>query len=395
MFFGFSILDILLILTLLGYLITGIRKGFLVTLGGIAGFAGGAVAAFFAIPVVSAWVPDSGWRLTAVIATAVVLIVLGHAVGSGLGASIRRGLKFPALNLFDRLLGGAANTVVAALVMSILAFSVGNLGQPFLSRQIAGSAVISTINRLTPTPVQAWIAQGRAYVLSDGIPQLLEPFGPVVPMPVPDASTQTPALERAAESVLKITGTAIQCGQNQTGSGFAVASDRVMTNAHVVAGVNEPVVELRSGEVKSGRVVHFDPVRDLAVIAVDGLGLQPIPAGGVLRNGSFAAFAGFPGGGPFQSRPASIQTRQTVQVQNIYGSDPFPVEVYQLAANVQQGNSGGPLLDEQGRLAGVVFAKATDDAPLGYALTLAEARQVIDESMVYRQTVSAGQCTRK
>jgi S1-C subfamily serine protease len=62
---------------------------------------------------------------------------------------------------------------------------------------------------------------------------------------------------------------------------------------------------------------------------------------------------------------------------------------------VEQGNSGGPLLDQDGRIAGLVFAKATDDVPVGYALSLEEIRPVIDNAMVYQETVSAGQCIRK
>ena len=137
---GFSLLDIILLLALLFYLIAGLRNGLVVTLGGIVGFVAGAVAAFFAIPLVTEWVPDDGWRLTAVIATIVVLVLGGHAVGAALGGSIRRWMNFPPLRFLDRLLGGAVNLAVSALVMSVLAFSVNTLGVPFLSQQITSSA---------------------------------------------------------------------------------------------------------------------------------------------------------------------------------------------------------------------------------------------------------------
>lgn len=393
--FGLTVLDIVLILILLSYLIAGLRKGFLVTLGGIVGFVLGAIAAFVAIPYVSMWVPDPGWRLTAIIAVAILLVILGHAIGSGVGRAVRRQIDFPTVRPVERLLGGAANVVVAALVMSMLAFSIGTLGVPFVSQQIAASKIIQTIDSLTPDPVKTWLAQARSIAVQDGIPMVTDQAAPATPAPVPDASVDTPALNQAAASVLKIAGTAFQCGQNQTGSGFVIAPDRVMTNAHVVAGVNEPIVEIPDGRVLPARVVHFDPQRDIAVLAVEDLELQPLAVGDALQNGALAAFHGYPAGGPFQSHPATVQGRSTVLVQNIYGAEPSRLEVYTLAAHVEQGNSGGPLLDQEGRISGMVFAKATDDVPVGYALSLAEIRPVIDESMVYQETVAAGQCVRK
>jgi uncharacterized membrane protein required for colicin V production len=135
--FGLTVLDLVLILVLLSYLGYGLRNGFLVTLGGIAGFAAGAVAAFFAVPLVSGFVEDSGWRLTAILAAAVVLIALGHGAGTMIGRQIRGAVRIRPLRAVDRLLGGAANLVVSALVMSLLAFSVSSLGVPLVSQQLA------------------------------------------------------------------------------------------------------------------------------------------------------------------------------------------------------------------------------------------------------------------
>ncbi|KNC17332.1 colicin V production protein [Arthrobacter sp. RIT-PI-e] len=379
---------------LLGYLVAGLRNGFLVTLGGIAGFVAGAVAAFFAIPLVSEWVPQNPWRLIAVIGTLIVLIVVGQGIGSALGASIRRWSDFPPLRFVDRLLGGVVNVVVAALVLSMLAFSVGTLGAPFLSQQIAGSQVIRAIDSTTPAPVRSWMAQLRSIAVDDGIPTLLEGVGPAVPAQIPDASVDTPELTAAGSSVVRITGTAFQCGQNQTGSGFVVAPGRVITNAHVVAGVDQPVVEVPGAGARQGRVVQLDTARDIAVIAVDDLPASPLPLGEELDSGATAAFAGYPAGGPYRIQPASVQSLSPVLVNDIYGADPQPLQVYSLAANVQQGNSGGPLLDLQGRVAGVVFAKSTADAPVGYALSLEELRPIALGAPGLSEPVSAGRCTR-
>jgi S1-C subfamily serine protease len=393
--FGLTILDLALALMLLTYLIYGFRNGFLVTLGGIAGFAAGAVAAFLSVPLVSDLVDDSGWRLTAIVATAVLLIVLGHGLGTMIGRKIRSVVRIKPLRAADRVVGGGVNVVVSALVMSMLAFSVGALGVPFVSQQLAESKVIRAIDVATPTPLKASMAQLRSAVIGEGIPTLLNDFAQGQPVAIPDASTDTPALNQAADSVLKIAGTAFQCGQNQTGTGFVVSPGRVVTNAHVVAGVTEPVVQIPGGGALPARVVYFDTRRDLAVLAVDNLRPAPIPLGSELPNGSPAAFAGYPHGGPFQSKPATVQDIATLLVPDIYGNNASPEEVYRLAGDVQPGNSGGPLLTTDGQVVGVIFAKATNDPSLGFAITMADLGPVAAQAPGLGSAVSPGECIKK
>lgn len=392
---GLTVLDLVLILALLSYLVYGLRNGFFVTVGGIAGFAAGAVAAFFAVPLVSEFVQDPGWRLTAIVAAAVVLVVMGNGLGTMVGRQIRGAVRIRPLRAVDRLVGGAVNLVVSALVMSMLAFSISSLGVPFVSQQLAESKVIRFIDGMTPTPVKATMAQLRSAVIGNGIPTLIEGLEGAPAVPVPEASTDTPALNAAAESVLKIAGTAYQCGQNQTGTGFVVSDDRVVTNAHVVAGVSEPVVEMPDGGAMPGRVVYFDTTHDLAVLAVDGLTLAPLPLSSDLPDGSSAAFAGYPHGGPFQSKPATVQDITTVLVPDIYGNNPSPEEIYRLAGDVQPGNSGGPLLTMDGQVAGVIFAKATQDSDMGFAITMDDLSPVASQAAAMTAPVSSGQCIQK
>ena len=392
---GLTVLDLVLILALLSYLVYGLRNGVFVTVGGIAGFAAGAVAAFFAVPLVSEFVQDPGWRLTAIVAAAVVLVVMGNGLGTMVGRQIRGAVRIRPLRAVDRLVGGAVNLVVSALVMSMLAFSISSLGVPFVSQQLAESKVIRFIDGMTPTPVKATMAQLRSAVIGNGIPTLIEGLEGAPAVPVPEASTDTPALNAAAESVLKIAGTAYQCGQNQTGTGFVVSDDRVVTNAHVVAGVSEPVVEMPDGGAMPGRVVYFDTTHDLAVLAVDGLTLAPLPLSSDLPDGSSAAFAGYPHGGPFQSKPATVQDITTVLVPDIYGNNPSPEEIYRLAGDVQPGNSGGPLLTMDGQVAGVIFAKATQDSDMGFAITMDDLSPVASQAAAMTAPVSSGQCIQK
>ncbi|MHB1172907.1 MAG: MarP family serine protease [Lacisediminihabitans sp.] len=392
---GFVLLDIVLLLTLVGYLVYGFRSGLVVSLGGILGIVAGVLAAFFAIPLVAGWVVDSAWRVPAVLISALVLVVVGQMLGLAMGRAIRRGLDRTPLRIVDRLLGAALDFVVAALLMSMLAFSIGSLGVPFISQTIASSRVIATIDGLTPDPLKALLAQLRSIAAQDGLPVITGALAPASPLPVPDTSTNTAALNAAAKSVVKITGNAYQCGQNQSGSGFVVATGRIVTNAHVVAGVSEPVIEPPTGGAWRGKVVYFDPVHDLAVIAANGLPTTPLKLTRNLSSGDPAVFDGYPLGGPFQSKPATVQSVPTVELRDIYGNNPTPVQLYYLAANVQEGNSGGPLLNQAGQVAGVVFAKSVDTPAVGYALTTEELAPVAAEANSLTAQVGSGHCIKR
>ena len=137
------------------------------------------------------------------------------------------------------------------------------MGVPLFSQAISGSYVVRAIDTLTPAPVDALLARVRAAVLEEGLPAIGDALGGVVTSPgIPDVPTDTDPLSIAAQSVVRIGGTAYACGQNQTGTGFVVAPDRIVTNAHVVAGVDAPIVEAPSGQTLEGRVVYLDPIDD-------------------------------------------------------------------------------------------------------------------------------------
>ncbi|MFI5084380.1 MAG: MarP family serine protease [Actinomycetales bacterium] len=395
MLFGLTLLDIGLILWLLWQLFYGLRVGLIVSLGGILGVVAGAVAAFFAIPLVNSLVTDSQWRVVAVVATVIALVALGHGAGIRLGMGIGRRTPTAPLRAVNRLLGGALTLVVGALMLSVLSLSITNLGIPVISAAIGQSKVVNAIDSLTPDPLKSAVAQVRSLVLSEGIPQVLGQLPAQVPSAPPNTKTNTPALNAAARSVLKITGTAYQCGQNQTGSGFVAAPGRVVTNAHVIAGVSQPVVEIPNGAALPARVVYFDPNQDIAVLDVPGLNVAPLQIGSPLDAGAPAAFDGYPHGGPFQSKPASVQSVSDLLVPDIYGNNPHPEQVYQLSADVQPGNSGGPLLDESGHVVGLVFAKATQNVPVGYAFTLKEVQPVTAKAESLSAPVASGSCTKK
>lgn len=389
------LLDVLLILLLLVYLGEGWRNGLVRSLSTILGIVAGGVVAFFAIPLIAQIIPEPFWRTAITVSVAIALLLGGHAAGNAIGRAIRGRLSETPLSGVDRVLGALANVIASALVTVLIAGSVGALGIPFLSTAISGSWVVRSIETLTPAPVDAGLAQLRSFVLDEGLPSIGEALGGIADSPgVPDVDTGTDALAVAAQSVVRINGNAYACGQSQSGSGFVVATDRIVTNAHVVAGVAEPVVEAPNGQALDGRVVYFDPDVDLAVIAVQGLDVAPLALSGPLAVGDDAVVDGYPFGGPFTTGPARVLAVSTEQLADIYGTGTSPREVYSLAAQVNPGNSGGPLITPDGRVAGVIFARSASDDTLGYAMTNTELGPVADAAPTLSTAIQPGSCIR-
>jgi S1-C subfamily serine protease len=391
------LLDVLLVLVLLVDLGEGWRNGILRSVSAILGVAAGGIAAFFAVPLLAAAIPSPDWRIGISIALSVLLLIGGHLLGVTIGAALRgrhpenprrdRDLSTP-----ERLLGAVANLLAAALVVTLVAGSVAQLGVPVLSQAVKRSIVISTIDRLTPTPIAEGIARVRATILEYEIPTIDENLGGVAQgQNPPQVDTSTNPLADAARSVARISGTAYACGQNQSGSGFVVAPERVVTNAHVVAGVDSPIVELPDGQALDARVVWFDPNADVAILTVPGLEAAPLPLADV-GIGDEGVVDGYPHGGPFISTPAEVLAISNERVADIYGETSNVREVATLAADVQPGNSGGPLITLDGRVAGLVFARNSEHANLGYATTITQLEPLLDDARSLTTPVKPGHC---
>lgn len=386
------VVDVLLLVILVIGLVGGIGRGLSGSIGLLLGLAVGGAAAIWLVPLVNDALPTQQWRPALVLATAAALVIGGAALGAAAGSALRRGVdRVRPLRAVDRILGGVAGIVVAALAMSLAGASLAATGMPIVSSAVSSSSVLRTIDRLTPPPVSAALAELRGFVSDEGLPAL----GDLLEAPsvdIPPADLDDPELARAAASVARVSGTAFACGRSSTGSGFVVAPDRVVTNAHVVAGVDTPVVELPGVAAREGRIVYFDPIDDLAVIAVEDLGVAPLPFAATLAPGSPAVVQGYPLGGPFTSLGAGVLSTGTVPVPDIYDESAAPREIYALQAAVRPGNSGGPLLTGDGAVAGVVFARGENDAQRGYAMTMAELTPVSAQAESLTQPVSSGRC---
>ncbi|WP_168198615.1 MarP family serine protease [Nesterenkonia sp. NBAIMH1] len=388
-----TLLDIVLILVLLGFFIAGVARGFWRTLGGAAGFLVGAAAAFFAMPIVGGWVDDPFWRVIAVIGTAIILVVAGNALGAAAGREVQKLFRGETLQALTAVFGGVLNLFVAGLVLAGLSFSMQGMGFAPVNQHIQQSTVLRALEDAVPDPVERMFGQLQGAVVDSDIPELAQLLVPQTEEAPELTGELTAEAEAASASVAKITGVAEQCAQSQSGSGVAVSETRVVTNAHVVAGVPDPSVELPDGQVVTGRPVHFDTAADLALLAVDPLQAPAATIGEPLDAGDEGFVMGYPSGGPFTAGPAVVQARDTSQVNSIYGDDPTSLEIYQISADVRQGNSGGPLVDPEGNVVGVVFARAMEGNQVGFAITAETGGDVLSNPGAFTETVSTGQCT--
>ena len=385
------VLDLVLVLVLIGALVNGWRMGLLRTAAGLLGLVAGGIAAYFVMPWVVTLVPAPEWRATAALASAIVLLVVGSTLGASVGRMLRRGVRAVKLGPLDRVLGASGHTIVTAFVIAIVGAGVSAMGVPVLSPAVAGSWVVRGIEQVTPAPARSFLAEIRTATVGEALPWLVGVLdGPSVAPELPAGTVGTEQLARAAASVVRVTGTAYECGGNLSGSGFVIAPDRIVTNAHVVAGVDEPIIEAPGQPAVAGRVVAYDPDNDLAVIAVQGLATPALELADAVPAETEVAVGGYPFGGPFELRPARVMASGPITI-SVDGARSMR-EVVTLAADVDHGNSGGPVLTGEGEVGGVVFAKSESVENVGFAVPVGTLAPLAEAAPSLSQPVDSGSC---
>lgn len=395
-----TVLDIVLAALLVSYGFTGYRHGLVVSVLSLVGFLSGGALGMWLLPdLLRRWhsVDDSVlWRTAVLVFGVFVFASLGQAIAVGIGYRLRRGLRVEPVRVIDSILGAVATVLAVSVLLWFMAGAVRGGASAPVARAIGGSRVIQTIDRFVPPQTARLFAGFRSVLDREGFPRVFEGVAtePIAPVAPPDGrATFGPGVAAAGGSIVKINGIAESCNRGQEGSGWVVSPERVVTNAHVVAGVSfEHVRILGTGHTYDARVVYFDPKRDLAVLSVPGLPAPALKQGPSLKRSDGAVVAGFPLDGPYRVDSARVRDVLTARGADIYGNPGVVREVYSLFARVEPGNSGGPLLSTRGEVVGIVFAKSLDDVETGYALTLDEARPVLSAASSSVSPVNTGGC---
>ena len=371
-------LDVVLIALASAFAVAGYRQGFIIGVLSFVGFTGGAVLGIYLAPGVATHL-TSRQNLQAVLAIIVVFTaaVIGMLISSALGVALRARVRRKPSTVLDSI-GGAIVNVVAILVLAWLIGSLVAYAPPFpaIARQVNNSVLLRGVDRLMPQGALPEFSAIRRLLSTEPYVQVFGALGAETALNVPKPSARvlsSPGLRLDRDSVVKIEGVAPSCSRTIEGSGFVIGPDRVITDAHVVAGVTDgPQVYTRSQRPFPARVVLYDPLRDIAILYVPGLDLPPLHLASSAPFGTGAIVAGYPLDRAFTAVPARVGRAESEIGPDIYDTTRVTRTIYPIRAVVRPGNSGGPLIAPNGEVYGMVFAAAVSVPTTGYALTSGE-----------------------
>lgn len=391
-------LDLVLIALATAFAVAGYRQGFIIGVLSFVGFTGGAIVGIYFAPGLAMTVA-SQQNVQAVLAIVTVFVtaVIGMLIASALGVMLRSRVRRRPSTMLDSI-GGAAVNVVAILVLAWLIGTLVAYAPPFpaIAKQVNGSLLLRSVDRLIPQQARPEFSALRRLLSTKPYVQVFGALGAetALNVPKPDPGVlRSAGLARDRDSVVKVEGVAPSCSRTIEGSGFVIGPDRVITNAHVVAGITDgPEVYTRSQSQFPARVVLFDPRRDIAILYVPGLSLPALRFAGAAPFGVSAIVAGYPLDRAFTAVPARVGRAEQASGPDIYDTARVIRGIYPIRAIVKPGNSGGPLIATNGRVYGMVFAAAVSVHGTGYALTGSELAPDIRRGLRRTALVSTRAC---
>jgi S1-C subfamily serine protease len=379
-------LDWILVALVLAYAVSGYWQGFVTGAFATAGLLLGGLFGVWLAPVA---LGDADPSLLVSLG-ALFIVILCASLGQGLfqwgGARLREKITWQPVRSLDAV-GGAVLSACAVLIVAwALGVAVSGTSIDGVTPMVRSSMVLSKVNEVLPQRAGGLLQAFNDVVGTSFFPRYLEPFSPeriVDVAPGDRRMLRDPDVTRAGSSVLKVRG-ANDCGRGIEGSGFVYSADRLMTNAHVVAGVDDPQVIVGDDAIDA-KVVFYDSDLDIAVLAFDSDAIPALPftnSGDPGQPKEPIAILGYPQDGPFDIESGRIRAKQTLRSPDIYGDGAVIRDVFSLRGLVRPGNSGGPIIDSAGRVVGVVFAASVTDDDTGYALTTDQVRDAADEGRV-------------
>jgi S1-C subfamily serine protease len=374
-----------------GAAIGGYRLGFLTRVASWIGLAIGVLVGSLVLPPILRGIDDTESDLLLLVTVGILLgaAFIGQAAGMLTGSRLHATLPGATVRSADRAAGAVAGVVGLLVVVWLLLPLMADVPGWFAT-QARTSSLAELVHERLPEPPDT-VDTLRRLVGEDQFPRVFEGLdrSPDVGPPPTSINIAQPVVEQVVPSTVKIESVA--CERIQEGSGFVVAGDLVVTNAHVVAGEEDTVVERDDGEDLDAEVVAFDPNRDLAVLRVPGLDRPALDRATIGEGGVGAAF-GHPGGGDLRAAPFSVGQKVQATGTDIYDRRSTTRQVLILAADLEKGDSGSALVDPNGDVVGVVFAIAIDRNGVAYALDRPELDAVLAGDL--STEVDTGACLR-
>ena len=364
-----NLIDIVILVAALVGLANGYRRGFWLSIaqyvGLLVGVMLGAASARYVLDYLQ--INNASARPLGAVLVLVIGGSLGSSIGFAVGEPIRRKILRTGIHTSTDSVAGAALSAFAVLLMCwFLGLSFSRGPSVEIAQQIQRSVLLRGLDTIAPRP-PPFLASVQQVLAGVQFPPVFAGLEPTLPgaLPVP-ASVDTPGVNHAAQSVVKVAS--LGCGGIVTGSGFPVGGGYVVTNAHVVSGTSSHTIQKPDGSTMRATVVLFDPERDVAVLYVPGYSVAGLTFGSA-RRGTEGAVIGYPGGLSEKVVAAVVDGSVAAQGRDIFNQNLVTRQIFVLQASVHPGNSGGPLIDMQGHVLGMVFATSASDPNQAYALT--------------------------
>jgi S1-C subfamily serine protease len=390
-----NIVDIVIILFFITALLRGADLGVVRQACSTAGlFIGLFVGAFIQgklIGLVHTPLAKATLSLIIILSAVVMLSAAGEYCGVWLRQRIERAKRRKIIDVADKYLGSIVAGASVLVIVWLTASIFSSLPVQPVQRQVRTSFIIAQLNRSLP-PAPDVTAKLGHLIDPNGFPDVFTGLEPSIDTdaPLPSIGELDDAVQQARASVVKIEGKG--CGGISQGSGFVADTGLVITNAHVIAGVEQPYVIDGNGRHQT-RVIWFDPDLDMAILETTGLAGKPLMmASTVVSKGTKAAVLGYPGDKGFTPRPASVLDSFRAEGRNIYNQGTTMRDVYSVKSDIQPGNSGGPLINDEGTVIGLVFAASTTYDTVGYALTMQQVIEGLTAARDHSRTVTTGKC---
>ncbi|WP_162940190.1 MarP family serine protease [Gryllotalpicola protaetiae] len=384
------------VLTVIRYARRGVITGVAALVGWVLGFwialqlTPALIDAVGSFPALQTW-----QRNLVVLAVVLVIAAVCAIIVITIGNLVRRAVRpLPVAGGLDAVLGAVFGALAWAVVVWLAAGFITSTGFRPAAQLVESSRIVAALDSYAPVPAVRVFAQVDDTIAAAGLPKVFETGKEQIPTVAAPPASVPDAVDAAAPSIVEVVADEPKCGTDSSGSGWVVSPERIITNAHVVAGSTTTAV-LVDGKSERLRatVVGYDPETDLAVLDVPGLDAKSLAVDPAEQAKGAAVFAaGYPGGGSYTVAPGRIRTPVNAIGKDIYDDKTVTRQVYSLRAVVRPGDSGGPLLDAKGHVAGVVFAMSTTDAETGYALTVAQVQPMLAKAPSLSQPVSTGAC---
>jgi uncharacterized membrane protein required for colicin V production len=389
--------DVLILVLALLAGISGARQGMVTAAASFIGVLTGAVIGVRIAPSLIAGYQSPEARVALGVSIVIVLIAIGEMLGVLLGRAVQRRIDAEALRQMDSFLGAVVQGIAALVVAWLVALPLSKSSvYTGLTGAVRDSSVLRIVDTVMPNVLRDLPSELTRLLDVSGFPDVLAPFSPT---PITDVGPADPVLlnspvvRQAKASVLKVRGRARSCSRALEGSGFVVAPQRVITNAHVVAGTDQVQVEISPNNTLDAEVVSYDPEVDVAILKVPGLRAPVLPlAPKPAISGLSGLVLGYPLDGPYTASAARVRDRIHLRGPDIYNASTVVRNVYTVRAVVRSGNSGGPLLDGSGEVLGLVFGAAVDNDETGFVLADDEIADDVAAAPSRNTEVSTGSC---